>query len=131
MAFASTLSELGLGRWERLASVFGFNIGIETMQLVVVAATMPSLLMLSRTAAYSVLRICGALLAAIARLGWIAERLFKLHSSVDVIVNGVAHLAPYVAGGLFTVSLLCWLPRNGSKEKRAVGTLSQELVERV
>jgi hypothetical protein len=60
------------------------------------------------------------LLAAIAPLGWIAERLFKLHSSVDVIVNGVAHLAPYVAGGLFTVSLLCWLPRNGSKEKRAV-----------
>jgi len=42
LAFASTLGELGLGRWERLAGILAFNLGIETMQLVVVAATLPS-----------------------------------------------------------------------------------------
>src|SRR5437660_4316600 len=49
LAFATTLGELGLVRWERVASIFAFNLGIETMQLIVVAATLPSLLVLSRT----------------------------------------------------------------------------------
>src|SRR5579862_5567273 len=37
LAFATTLGELGLGRWERVVSILGFNLGIETMQLIVVA----------------------------------------------------------------------------------------------
>ncbi|PYV26988.1 MAG: hypothetical protein DMG97_38410 [Acidobacteria bacterium] len=37
LAFATTLSELGLGRLEHVASILGFNRGIETMQLIVVA----------------------------------------------------------------------------------------------
>ena len=42
LAFVTTLGELGLGRWERVASIFGFNLGIETMRLIVVAATLTS-----------------------------------------------------------------------------------------
>ena len=52
LAFASTLSVLGLGRWERLLSILGFNLGIEAMQLMVVAAVLPSLLLLSRSRGY-------------------------------------------------------------------------------
>lgn len=33
LAFATTLADLGLGRWERVAGILGFNLGIETMQL--------------------------------------------------------------------------------------------------
>jgi len=108
LAFATTLGELGLGRWERVVSILGFNLGIETMQLIVVAATMPSLVLLSRMRSYSILRIGGALFAALASVGWIAERLFGLHSSVDVVVNGVAHQSVWIAVGLFLISMFCW-----------------------
>lgn len=110
LAFATTLGHLALGRWERVTSLFGFNLGIETMQLLVVAATMPSLLLLSRTHAYSTLRISGALFAGFASVGWIAERLLNVHTSVDVVVNAVSHHATWIAGGLFLISLLsCFL----------------------
>lgn len=51
VAFATTPGELGLGRWERVAGIFAFNVGIESMQLLVVIATMPLLILLSRTRA--------------------------------------------------------------------------------
>ena len=63
MAFATTLAGLGLGRWDRVASIFGFNLGIEAMQLVVVAIALPSLILLSRTRLYPSIRTAGALFA--------------------------------------------------------------------
>jgi hypothetical protein len=113
LAFAATLGELGLGRWERVEGILAFNLGIETMQLIVVAVTLPSLVLLSRSSAYSFLRIGGALFAGLASVGWIAERLFDVHSSVDVVVGIVAQHAVWIAMGLFLLSLLSWLnPRN-------------------
>lgn len=112
LAFAATLGKLELGWWERVTGVLGFNLGIETMQLVVVAATMPSLVLLSRMPAYSVVRISGALFAGLASLGWIAERLLDLHNSVDLVVDHVAYQAPWIAAVLFLFSLACWLLRN-------------------
>lgn len=112
LAFAATLSELGLDRWERVAGILAFNLGIETMQMVVVAVTMPSLLLMSRTRAYPVLRIGGALFAGVASLGWIAERLVGMHSSVDVVAGAIAHHAVWIAGSLFVISLSCWRLRN-------------------
>lgn len=111
LAFATTLGELGLGRWERLASILGFNLGIETMQLIVVAATMPSLLLLSRTRAYFTLRVGGAAFAGLASVGWIIERLQGRHSLVDEVVDRVADHAAWIAGGLFLVSIVLWLLR--------------------
>jgi hypothetical protein len=108
LAFAATLEELGLGRWERVAGILAFNLGIETMQLIVVAATIPSLVLMSRTRAYPFLRIGGALFAGFASVGWIAERMLDVHNSVGVVVNLVAHHAVWIAGGLFLVSLGCW-----------------------
>lgn len=112
LAFAATFGELGLGRWERVAGILAFNLGIETMQLIVVAATMPSLVLMSRTRAYPFLRVGGALFAGVASVGWIAERLLGAHSSVDVVVDGVAHHAVWIAGALFMISLGCWRLRN-------------------
>jgi hypothetical protein len=112
LAFATTLGQLGLGRWERVASILGFNLGIETMQLILVAATMPSLVLLSRTRAYTLLRIGGALFAGSASVGWIAERV-NLHSSVDVVVNTVAHHGVWIAGILLLISVVCCSLPNG------------------
>jgi hypothetical protein len=111
LAFAATLGDLGLGWWDRIASILAFNLGIEAMQLVVVAAFMPSLVLLSRTRAYSGLRIGGALFAGLAAVGWIAERLFNLHKSVDVVVDVFAHHAEWIALALFLTSLACWAAR--------------------
>jgi hypothetical protein len=108
LAFATTLGQLGLGRWERVASILGFNLGIETMQLVVVAATMPSLLLLSRTSAYSVLRIGGALFAGVAAIGWIGERWLNVPAPVNAVVDRLAQHAGWIAGGLFLLSLIGW-----------------------
>jgi hypothetical protein len=114
LAFAATLNQLGLGRWERVAGILSFNLGIEAMQLLVVAAILPSLLLLSQMRVYSVLRIAGALFAGIASVGWIAERLLGMHAPVDVLADSVARHAPWIAGGLFLLSVLCWLyPANG------------------
>jgi hypothetical protein len=108
LAFAATLEQLGLGRWERVAGILAFNLGIETMQLLVVVATLPSLLLMSRTRAYPFLRIGGAFFAGIASLGWIAERLLNIHNPVGVAVDILAHSAPWIAMALFLTSLCCW-----------------------
>lgn len=108
LAFATALTDLGFGGSYRLVAILGFNLGIETMQLIVVAATMPSLVLLSRTRAYPVLRIGGGLFAGLASTGWIIERLLDAHSSVDPLVDRVAHHAPWVATVLFVISLLVW-----------------------
>jgi hypothetical protein len=108
LAFATVLSEFQLGRWERITGILAFNLGIETMQLIVVAATMPSFVLLSRTSAYPLVRIGGALFAGLASLGWIVERLLGIHNSVDVIVDSVAHHSAWLAAVLFAASLLAW-----------------------
>ena len=131
LAFAVTLAELGLGRWERVASILAFNLGIETMQLIVVAATMPSLVLLSGTRAYCVLRIGGALFAGFASAGWIAERLLYVHNPVDAMLGSVVHRTVWLAGVLFLISLVCWsLPNVLDRRNPAAGPLSRPTLER-
>lgn len=123
LAFATTLGELGLGRWDRVTGILAFNLGIETMQLIVVAATLPSLVLLSRTRAYPFLRVGGAFFAGIASLGWIAERLFNVHNPIGVAVDIVAHNAPWIALALFLISPCCWWLRHAlDQQNRATET---------
>jgi hypothetical protein len=103
LAFAATLGNLGLGLWERVVSILGFNLGIETMQLLVVAAVMPPLVLLSRTRVYPVMRIGGALFAGAAAMEWIAERLLDM---------GVAPFAVWIAAGLLLTITCAILLRN-------------------
>jgi hypothetical protein len=109
LAFATTLAELGLGRWERVASIFGFNLGIETMQLIVVVAALPSLVLLSRTRLYGAIRTGGALFAGIAAAGWVAQRLWDLPNPADAVVTSVAHGAGWVALGLTLLGIVASL----------------------
>jgi hypothetical protein len=112
LAFASTLSDLGLARWERVAGILAFNLGIETMQMAVVAAILPSLLLMSRTRAYPFLRLVGAFCAGVASVGWIAQRMWGVPSGVDVVVNGLMHHAVWIAVGLLLMSVASWVSRN-------------------
>jgi hypothetical protein len=105
LAFAATLDRLGLGRWERVAGILSFNLGIETMQLLVVASILPSLILMSRTKAYSVLRIVGATFAGAASAGWIAERHWGVNAGVDLIVNTFARHSIFIAVSLLITSV--------------------------
>ena len=96
LAFGATLSALGLGPWERVAGILAFNLGIETMQLIVVATVMPVLILMSRTGAYAFCRVGGALVAGVASVGWIAERLFHLPNLAGVVANNMAHYAIWI-----------------------------------
>ena len=127
LAFATTLGELGLGKWELVTGILAFNLGIETMQLIVVAATMPSLVLMSRTRAYPFLRIAGALFACSASAGWIAERLLGVHNPVDVVVNLAASHAVWIAGALFLTSFGCWRLRGAFEDQNPTEAPSVEL----
>ena len=114
LAFAAVLQRTGLGSGARLSGLLGFNLGIETMQLLVVVATMPSLLLLSRTRWYSFVRVGGALVAGIASLGWIGERLLDRGNPIDAVVENLAKMAPWGACVLFVLSLFGWMTRDGA-----------------
>jgi len=74
LAFAAVLGGLDLSRTSLVTTLLGFNLGIELTQLLVVALVMPSLLLLSRTPAYPVLRLGVAGLGAVLAAGWLAQR---------------------------------------------------------
>jgi len=118
LAFATVLGQLGLSQWERAVNLLGFNLGIEAMQLAVVAATLPSLLLLSRTPAYAILRVGGALFAGLAALCWIVERTWGLQTPVDLVVNALAQRAMLLATLLLLAGLICW-PLRGASVRRA------------
>jgi HupE / UreJ protein len=106
LAFATTLSDLGLGRWERVASIFGFNLGIEVMQLIVVLAALPALILLSHTPLYKTIRTGGAMFAGVAALAWIAQRLWDLPNPIDPVVTALAQRAVWIAVGLAAPGLI-------------------------
>jgi hypothetical protein len=105
LAFASTLERLGLFGWHRLAGIAFFNLGVETMQLLITAAVLPSLLLISRTVLYPTVRIAAGLAAGAASVAWIAERLFNVKTPVDTVVDAVAQHSLWCIGFLFAAGL--------------------------
>lgn len=75
LAFAGTLQNLNLDAGQMTISILGFNLGIEAMQLTIVALTIPWLIGLSRTSFYTLLRTTGAVLAGVAALVWATARI--------------------------------------------------------
>jgi hypothetical protein len=128
LAFAATLERLGLGNWDRATGILAFNLGIETMQLLVIAVALPLLMLMSRMRAYPVVRIGGAAFAAAASLGWMVERLFDIETPVDAIVNAFArHTFWIVIIGLLAALACRFLP--GSRAERASEPGMAQLLE--
>ena len=107
LAFAGTLDRLDLGRWQRVAGILAFNLGIEAMQMLVVAALLPSLLLLSGTRTYTGFRVGGAVFAGAVSLGWMVERVFEVATPVDTVVNALARYGFWMAAALFLMSVVC------------------------
>ncbi len=75
LAFASILTNLHLDAGSTALSILGFNMGIELMQLFVVAITVPWLIILSKKTIYTPVRITGAIFASLAAIVWIIQRI--------------------------------------------------------
>jgi hypothetical protein len=107
MAFATTLVNLNLDAGRMALSIFGFNLGIELMQLLVVAIIIPWLIILSRSIAiYNYVRIIGATLAGIAAVGWIIERVTSKPNLISTFVLNAADYAKWVIVLLAVLALL-------------------------
>ena len=99
LAFAALLGQIDLGRGSLVTELFGFNLGIELTQLLVVALVMPSLLVLSRTRAYPAVRLALAALGVVLAAAWLAERTTLINTNpLEPVSNAlVAHPIPVVA----------------------------------
>ena len=89
LAFASALGQLHLDGRHLVLALLGFNLGLEAMQLMIVAATFPWLLLLARTRFYGVVRMGGALVAGVAAVGWIGQRAFGASNPLDPLVSAL------------------------------------------
>ncbi len=103
LAFASTLANLHLDAGPMALSILGFNLGIELMQLFVIGLTIPWLILLSRTSIYRHVRIIGALLAGIAAVAWVIER---LTDQSNTLTKGIEQLTGYAPYALVLLALL-------------------------
>lgn len=104
LAFATTLTQLGLGAWSRVGGVLAFNLGIEAMQLLVVASVLPALLLMRAAPAYAWLRVAAASIAALAALGWMIERIAGLDFGIDARFAGATGHALPALVGLFVLA---------------------------
>lgn len=110
LAFATVVANFGLGVAEKALSILGFNLGIELVQLLVILAVMPSLLMLSRTRFYPILRTTGAAAAGLAAIAWLIERVFDrpnpVAGGIDLLLGYAGYLvAALTIGGAIALLL--------------------------
>ena len=73
--FASVLRDLGLPQGSLLASLLGFNVGVELGQLAIVAAFLPLAWLLRKTWLYRQVLTVGSLAIALVACVWLVERL--------------------------------------------------------
>jgi len=106
LAFATLIGNYGLDAGEKALSILGFNLGIEAVQLLVVACTMPALILLAQTGWYRIFRIGGSAFAAIAALAWLAERLTGLHNPLGRALDLVLGQAPWAIAALTIAATL-------------------------
>jgi len=111
MAFSFTLSQLNLDTPQLVLSLFGFNLGIELMQIIIIAITMPSLIMLAtRPTIYTRIRIIGASFALIAAVGWLIERL-GYPNDVSAAANSLSIYAVWVIVALAIMAAVVYVRR--------------------
>jgi HupE / UreJ protein len=109
LAFASILANLKLGAGTMALSILGFNLGIELMQLFIIAIIVPWLILLSKTVFYDWFRIVAATLAAIAALAWIAERISGNGNIITAFVTKVSEYGLWCIIFLAILSISCYI----------------------
>lgn len=105
LAFAGSIAEYGFSPWTLASTILGFNLGIELMQLAVVAVMIPWLILLARTKFYPLVRIIGAVFGGVAALGWIGQRAFGWSNPIEPFVNALAAHPLWIVATLAAIAL--------------------------
>jgi hypothetical protein len=103
MAFSVTLQELQLSGGQLALSLLGFNIGIELMQLLVVALVLPPLVIIARTRVHAPLRMVAAGVTIIAATGWLVQRL-GWDNPIATMADGIGEWGPLVVAALWLMA---------------------------
>lgn len=104
LAFAAALANLDLAPTEMALSIVGFNIGIEIMQLFVILCTVPCLFLLkSKYLVYA-----GGVVAIIASVGWVAERLTNASNPVSMAMEQVCRQGRWLMLALAGAALIAY-----------------------
>ena len=89
LAFSQTLQNLHLAKDQLVLSLFGFNLGIECMQIVVIMIVIPWFILMSQSVYFKYIKNILAVLVSIAALGWIAERITEMPNVVSQTVDNL------------------------------------------
>ncbi|WP_051809522.1 HupE/UreJ family protein [Actinoplanes subtropicus] len=109
LAFSFVLAEMQLSTGRLALSLLGFNLGIELVQILLVALALPPLLVIARLRAGPRLRVAGALLTGTAATGWLADRLGLPNPIARIADSAGEHTTPMVAGLAVTATLaIAW-----------------------
>lgn len=104
LAFATIIGDFTIEPLYRAQAILGFNVGIEIVQLAVVAVMLPALVVLGQSTAYPRIRSAGALLSGIAATAWAIERILgKDNAAARAIDAGLG----YAIWPLGLASLAC------------------------
>lgn len=88
--FADVLAELGVTSQNAFLSLFGFNLGVEIGQLMIIAVVFPLLYLLRRQQFYSGFVIkTGASMLGVMSLYWFIERAFDVNIRVLPVLQGL------------------------------------------
>jgi hypothetical protein len=109
LAFATLIGRFGLEPLQKAKSILGFNLGIELVQLMVVAAVTPALVLLARTRFYPAARTAGAAFAGVAALAWIVERIWGVTNPVGRAIDAGLGQAPWLSAALTIAAALAYL----------------------
>ena len=93
LAFATLVDDTGAGLASSAVGLFGFNLGIELVQLGVVVAVVPPLVMLSSRSIFPVFRVVGGAISALAASGWIVIRSIDAAPGLSPELTGALALA--------------------------------------
>lgn len=109
LAFATVLSNLHLQSGNIAIYIIGFNCGIELMQIFIILLVVPWLIILSDKPLYKYIRIIGTILAIIASIGWIIERILLHPNFITIYIANVAKNSKWIALFLACIALISLL----------------------
>lgn len=111
LSFSQVIAGGGLDGWHKAAAVLGFNLGIETVQLLVVMVTAPWLILLARAGRYTPVRLAGAAFAGLASLAWALERVTGASNTGSALLEDLPAAVPYLLGGVALLAILSTIAR--------------------
>lgn len=108
LAFSQTLTELSIDGVNLLLSVLGFNLGIEVMQLYIIALTIPWFILMSQVQQFKYFRNLFAGLVGLASVGWILQRVTGNDNFISIGVEKIFLLSPWLIAVLGALALVLY-----------------------